>query len=54
MVSFCFKASSCVDVRVRRDEDAIAEYATKALAFLDEVAREVAAARGWKTLEATA
>lgn len=37
-------------VRVERNEKAIAEYATKAMQFLDEVELELASLKGWKVL----
>ena len=37
-------------VRVERDEAAIEAYAAKALAFLDEVDRDVSVALGWRAL----
>lgn len=39
-------------VRVERDDRAIAAYAEKALAFLEDVDREVASLQGWKVLAA--
>lgn len=39
-------------VRVERDEQAIAEYEAKALAFLAEVETEVSSIRGWKVVAA--
>lgn len=41
-------------VRVERDEKAIADYAAKALQFLEEVEREVASLKGWSILEGIA
>ena len=41
-------------VRVERDQRAIDEYAAKAIAFLEEVERDVSVALGWRVLAASA
>lgn len=48
------KAMQTFHVRLERNDGAMAEYDKKIRAFLDEIDREVAAAKGWSVLEETA